>query len=64
MIRVDSGASKYICNDVTKFITFGENFVSQQLSIQLADGTSMNSVTEWKATAVFQIRDEDGTLQT
>jgi hypothetical protein len=60
---VDSGASKHITFDESKFTSFDKNFIPHKHTIELADGTQINSMATGKGTAVFYLRDEDGNLR-
>ena len=60
---VDSGASKHITFDEPKFTSFDKNFIPHKHTIELADGTQINSMATAKGTAVFYLRDEDGNLR-
>ena len=60
---VDSGASKHITYDDSKFILFDKNFIPHEHTIELADGTRINSMATGKGTAVFHLRDKEGNLR-
>ena len=62
-ILVDSGANRHIANDESKFVSFDEDFVPQQHTIKLADGTKLTSIAQRKRTALFSIRDKNGNLR-
>ena len=62
-ILVDSGANRHIANDESKFVSFDEDFVPQQHTIKLADGTKLTSIAQRKGTALFSIRDKNGNLR-
>ena len=60
-LLVDSGATSHICNDLTKFVSFDEEFESERHFIELADGTVSNNMgTLRRGTVEVKIKSSEG----
>ena len=61
-LLVDCGATSHIVNDITKFISFDEDFNSSKHSIELADGKISNNLAEKRGTVQVFIKNENDVL--
>ena len=57
---VDCGATTHVVNDVSRFISFDENFDPKNHVIELADGSKVNNIVLDKGTACVSLVDSNG----
>ena len=59
-LLVDCGATTHIVNDLSKFVSFDENFDPKKHLIELADGSKLNNIALNRGTASIALMDSDG----
>ena len=62
-LLVDSGSTKHILNDESKFISFDDEEVTEKHCVELANGVKVNNVSQRQGTAKVNIRDSNGNVR-